>query len=84
MKELQKVISDGAEEVNVVMDYNKLIEALSDPDKEKQQSIGIYIGRIIILSKYFPNTRNQRKMTCEKIPTVKTKETSKIYTKTSK
>jgi len=39
MKELQKVISDGAEEVNVVMDYNKLIEALSDPDKEKQQSI---------------------------------------------
>jgi deoxyribose-phosphate aldolase len=39
MKALQKAISEGAEEVNVVMDYKKLTDALIETDKEKQEKM---------------------------------------------
>ena len=36
LKLIQKSISDGADEINVVMNYKKLLEAMIDTDKEKQ------------------------------------------------
>jgi len=36
LKSIQKVISDGADEVNVVMNYKKLFDSMVETDKEKQ------------------------------------------------
>ena len=37
MKQLQKSISDGADEINVVMDYNKLIGIMSVTEEDKKE-----------------------------------------------
>jgi len=37
LKLIQKSISDGADEINVVMNYKKLLTAMIDIDKEKQE-----------------------------------------------
>lgn len=37
LKQIQKSISDGSDEINVVMNYKKLIDAMIDTDKESQE-----------------------------------------------
>ena len=47
LKAIQKAVSDGAEEINVVMNFKKLYDAMVETDKDKQIKTFETIGRYV-------------------------------------